>query len=171
MVFLVGFMGCGKSAVGRALARELGSAFFDLDDRIALAAGRSVSAIFEAEGEVGFRARERAALLALEPEFAAGAVIATGGGAFADEAARAWMRAHGETVWLDATLNAIERRVARDGSRPLYGDRATLEALYTERRGAYATAGMRVDTDAHAPSDIARSIARRVRAADRAERE
>ena len=103
VVFLVGFMGCGKTAVGQALAQELGNVFIDLDDRIEHAAGRSVSSIFESEGEDGFRARERAALLALEPEFAAGAVIATGGGTFADEAARAWMRTHGETVWLDAS--------------------------------------------------------------------
>jgi shikimate kinase len=119
-----------------------------------------VREIFAREGEAGFRRREQAALRALEPELAHGAVIATGGGAFADESARSWMEARGITVWLDAALDAIERRVPRDGSRPLFGDRAALAALYEERVRGYATAGMRVPADAQPPEDIARTIAR-----------
>jgi shikimate kinase len=160
VVFLVGFMGCGKSAVGRALAALLGLGFVDLDDRIEQAAGLPVREIFAREGEPGFRLREQSALLALTPEFAPGLVIATGGGAFTQEDARAWMNARGRTVWLDASLESIEQRVPRDGSRPLYGDRAALAALYEQRRSDYALAGLRVPTGTQAPGEIARTIAR-----------
>jgi len=160
VVFLVGFMGSGKTSVGRALATHLGLAFIDLDDRIARHAGKSVQGIFAEDGEAVFRAHERAALLGLEPELPAGAVIATGGGACEDAAARAWMLARGTMVWLDVPLETIERRVPRDGSRPLFGDRAALDALYRERRSDYATASLRVDSDALPPADVAALIAR-----------
>ena len=162
VVFLVGFMGSGKTSVGRALATQLRLAFIDLDDRIARHAGKSVQGIFAEDGEEAFRAHERAALLALEPELPAGAVIATGGGACTDAAARAWMQARGTMVWLDVPLETIERRVPRDGSRPLFGDRLALDALYQERRSGYASAGLRVDADAPAPEDVALQIARRL---------
>lgn len=161
-------MGSGKSSVGLALATLLGVDFVDLDELISRDAGRSVRTIFEEEGETRFRAREHASLLALEPRLSAGAVVATGGGAYVDPRARAWMGARGQTVWLDATLDAIERRIARDGTRPLYGDRAALEALYDQRRPAYATAGLRVETSTQPPEAIARLIALSVRAVDRA---
>jgi shikimate kinase len=162
VVFLVGFMGSGKTSVGRVLSTHLGLAFIDLDDRIARHAGKSVPGIFAEDGEAAFRAHERAALLALEPELLAGAVIATGGGACQDAAARAWMLARGTMVWLDVPLETIERRVPRDGSRPLFGDRRALDALYQERRSGYASAGLRVDADALAPEDVARLVALRL---------
>jgi len=162
VVFLVGFMGSGKTSVGRALATHLGLAFIDLDDRIARHAGKSVPDIFKEDGEAVFRAHERAALLGLEPELAAGAVIATGGGACQDAAARAWMLARGTMVWLDVPLETIERRVPRDGSRPLFGDRLALDALYQERRSGYASAGLRVDAGALSPEDVVRLVARRL---------
>jgi len=162
VVFLVGFMGSGKTSVGRVLSTHLGLAFIDLDDRIARHAGKSVPGIFAEDGEAAFRAHERAALVALEPELLAGAVIATGGGACQDAAARAWMQARGTMVWLDVPLETIERRVPRDGSRPLFGDRRALDALYQERRSGYASAGLRVDADALAPEDVARLVALRL---------
>ena len=168
VVFLVGFMGSGKTSVGRALATELGLDFIDLDDRIARHAGKSVRDIFAGDGEAVFRTQERAALVGLEPELAAGAVIATGGGACQDAAARAWMLARGTMVWLDVPLETIERRVPRDGSRPLFGDRLALDALYQERRSGYASAGLRVDADALAPEDVARLIAQRLGERERA---
>ena len=153
-------MGSGKTTVGQALAARLAVAFVDLDERISRHAGKSVRDIFDQEGQDAFRARERAALVALEPELRDGAVIATGGGACTDAAARAWMQAHGTMVWLDVPLETIERRVPRDGSRPLFGDPATLEALYRERRSGYATALLRVETDALPPEEVAALIAR-----------
>ena len=160
VVFLVGFMGSGKTSVGRALATQLRLVFIDLDDRIARHAGKSVQGIFAEDGEEVFRAHERATLLALEPELPAGAVIATGGGACQDAAARAWMQARGTMVWLDVPLETIERRVPRDGSRPLFGDPVALDALYRERRRDYATASLRVEIGALPPEDVAARIAR-----------
>ncbi|MEP7027197.1 MAG: shikimate kinase [Candidatus Eisenbacteria bacterium] len=145
-VFLVGFMGSGKTSVGRELARLLGMEFVDLDERIAIRSGRSVQVLFAEEGEAWFREREREALLGIESLLAAGAVIATGGGTFIDPGLRAWMLERGRVVWLDATLDAIERRIPRDGTRPLFGDRPALERMHAQRRPAYAEAPMRFDT-------------------------
>lgn len=161
-------MGSGKSSVGRALAAQLGLAFLDLDERIARHVGKSIQGIFAEDGEAAFRAHERAALVALEPELPAGAVVATGGGICQDAAARAWMKTRGTMVWLDVPLETIERRVPRDGSRPLFGDRLALDALYQERRSGYASAGLRVDADALAPEDLARIVALRLGERERA---
>jgi len=168
VVFLVGFMGSGKTSVGRALATHLGLTFVDLDERIARRAGKSIRDIFAEAGETEFRVLERAALLALEPELSAGAVIATGGGTCQDADARAWMLARGTMVWLDVALETIERRIPRDGSRPLFGDRVALDALYLERRRGYASAGLRVDVGALAPEDVARLVARSLGERERA---
>ena len=153
-------MGSGKSSVGRALAGLLRVDFVDLDERVELEARQGIQAIFEQEGEAGFRLREQASLMGLEPGFQAGAVIATGGGTFVDPELRAWMLARGVCVWLDAELDAIERRVARDGSRPLFGDRAALEKLHGQRSAAYAEAPLRVDTSATEPLEAAHALVR-----------
>jgi shikimate kinase len=160
-------MGSGKSSIGRHLAPLLDVRFVDLDEHIAQRAGRPVHAIFAHEGEPAFRAHERAALRELESTLRHGAVIATGGGTFADPDLRAWMLARGTCVWLDATLDAIELRVARDGSRPLFRDRAGLERLHAERRAAYAEAPMRLDTSATETEVAARALADRLRGAPR----
>src|SRR5690242_6454241 len=140
VIFLVGFMGSGKTAVGRELAAQLGVAFVDLDARVEEEAGKSVAALFQEEGEAAFRAREARALRALEAAFPQGVVVATGGGVGADADHRAWMAARGRTVWLDASLDAIEARVRRDGARPLFGDAAEVARLLAARRPAYAHA-------------------------------
>jgi shikimate kinase len=162
VVFLVGFMGSGKSSIGRRLAPLLDVRFVDLDENIAHRAGRAIDEIFAHEGEPAFREHERSALRELESTLHHGAVIATGGGTFADPALRAWMLEHGTCVWLDATLDAIELRVARDGSRPLFGDRVALERLHAERCAAYVEAPLRLDTNATDPQGAARALAARL---------
>jgi len=147
-VFLVGFMGSGKTEVGSRIATRLGVPFVDLDERIAAAAGKPVPAIFAEHGEARFRALESRVLRELEPMLPQGVVVATGGGACVDPYNRAWMRSHGATVWLDASLAALESRVARDGSRPLYGDGPAVALLFVARRAAYTEAEHRVDTSA-----------------------
>lgn len=160
VIFLLGFMGSGKSAIGRELARRLDVPFADLDERIESAVGASIATIFAEQGEAAFRGHESRALHATQALYPQGIVIATGGGVVTDPANLDWMSGHGRTVWLDASLDAIEARVSRDGSRPLFGDRAALEQLLAGRRPAYARAQVRVDTTVLNPPAAAEAILR-----------
>lgn len=149
-VCLIGFMGAGKTSVGRALARRLGWPFRDLDEVIERRHGKSVAAIFAEDGEAGFRRAETAALEDLLDGSAAGGnlVIALGGGAFVQPHNRRALEKSGAiTVLLDAPLEELRRRCAREGNtRPLARDEAKFERLFVERRAAYELAGARVDT-------------------------
>ena len=144
-VVLVGLPGSGKSAVGRRLASRHRATFVDLDGEIEAAAGRTVPAIFEAEGESGFRRRERGAVEALGPGDADDAVrrvVATGGGAVIEPRNR-WALYRGRRAfWLDAPAERLASRV-RTGGRPLLQGRdpvARLRELRAERLRFYAAA-------------------------------
>ena len=142
-IYLVGFMGAGKSSVARALGRRLDWKAEDIDERIERAERRDIPTIFRDSGEPYFRAREREALIDLLPE--RGAVIASGGGTFADASNRELMLRDGGVVWLDAPFEIILQRVPRDGRRPLAADRLGMEQLYNQRLAAYRQAHLRVD--------------------------
>ena len=142
-IYLVGFMGAGKSSVARALGRRLDWKAEDIDARIEQAERRDIPTIFRDSGEPYFRAREREALIDLLPE--RGAVIASGGGTFADASNRELMLRDGGVVWLDAPFEIILQRVPRDGRRPLAADRLGMEQLYNQRLAAYRQAHLRVD--------------------------
>src|SRR4051812_23973084 len=161
-IFLIGFMGTGKSTVGRLLAAEIGFAFTDLDDVITRAAGRSVPQIFASEGEAGFRAREEAAVRAAAAMRRT--VIATGGGAACREANLAAMLAAGRVVALSAPPAEVLRRTGGGAGRPLLqgkGDpEAVAAALLAEREPFYARAHVRVDTVGKAPAEVAREVLR-----------
>jgi shikimate kinase len=154
-------MGAGKSCVGRLLAARLSRPFLDTDARVAELAGRSIAEIFAAEGEAGFRARERAVLAALPEE---GAVIALGGGAPVPEENRALLRAKGVLVWLDARPETLAGRVGLAEGRPLLagldaaGRAERLEALRSERASAYARAELRVETDGRTPEQVCDAV-------------
>jgi shikimate kinase len=156
-VILVGFMGAGKSAVGRALARKLGYRFEDMDRRIERRRGQSIAALFEAEGEEAFRAeelREAGEIAALKR-----CVVATGGGAFARAETRAALSEGALTVWLRADLETILGRVRDDGSRPLAGNHVIMRALLAEREPIYRLADITVDASPGTPSEVAERIA------------
>ncbi len=162
-VVLVGLPGSGKSAVGRRLAHRHGAAFIDLDDTIEAAAGRAIPAIFEGEGEAGFRAREAAAVEALgdpDPDPEVRRVIATGGGTVVDPRNR-WRLAHGRLlVWLDGRPEALAQRLRHSRTvRPLIVGRdpiGAVRALLISRERFYA-AGHRVNALAE-PGGIALGI-------------
>jgi len=146
-IVLVGMMGAGKTSIGRRLARALGWPFKDADAAIELAAGTTIANIFAEIGEAAFRAKERqviARLLRGER-----AVLALGGGAFMDPETRALVREMGRSVWLRADLDALVRRTARPGKRPLLAEgdpRATLARLLEQRAPVYAQADLVIDS-------------------------
>ena len=142
-IYLVGFMGAGKSSVARALGRRLGWRVDDVDERIEAREKQSVADIFRLRGEGYFRAVEREVLIGLLP--ARHSIVATGGGTFVDPDNRARMLADGLVVWLDAPLETAIARVPRDGRRPLAADRARFTELFWARRAAYELAHVRID--------------------------
>lgn len=142
-IYLVGFMGAGKSSVARALGRRLGWRVEDVDELIEARERRSVAAIFAEHGEPYFRAAEREVLRLILAERQV--VVATGGGTFADAENRAAIRADGSAIWLDVAFEVAVERAPRDGRRPLAADRARFEALYEARRPAYQEAHVRFD--------------------------
>src|SRR5207302_3634578 len=107
-IFLIGFMGAGKTTVGRELARQLDYDFLDLDELIARQAGKSVQEIFAELGEYEFRNLEREAIRSCER--LTRAVVALGGGAYEDEDNRNVLRRIGRPIWLDCSLEVCLRR-------------------------------------------------------------
>src|SRR5690348_16803995 len=131
-IYLVGFMGSGKSTVGRLLAHRLGWSFFDTDDEIEAAEKTSISDIFEKRGEPEFRRIESEIVRqhALWIERGRPAVLALGGGAFAQPENRRVVEDRGITVWLDCPFELVSRRTAHASHRPLARDPEKMKALY-----------------------------------------
>ncbi len=145
---LIGFMGAGKTTVGRALARRLRCAFLDLDDVIEQHERKSVAEIFASSGEAEFRRMESAALNALLEGVEGDLVLSLGGGAFAQKENRAALdRAGAVTILLEAPLEELRRRCDREGkARPLAQEPAKFEELFAARRADYALAQLTVQT-------------------------
>lgn len=142
-LYLVGFMGAGKTTVGAALGARIGWRSEDIDERIEARERRSVAAIFVQEGEAYFRQAERNVLSDLLP--LRHVIIATGGGTFSDPGNRAVMLSDGAVAWLDLPLSRVIERIPPDGRRPLAADLVQMEQLYLQRRVAYAEAHVRID--------------------------
>jgi shikimate kinase len=159
-IYLVGFMGAGKTTVGRALARRLGWRFEDIDAEVERREGRAIADIFRVQGEGHFRALERMALQACLGH--ADTVVATGGGTFADPVNRAAMLADGLVVWLDLPLARVFERVPSDGRRPLASSRSELESLYHARRAAYQLAHLRLDAGTASTEELVEVLIHRL---------
>jgi shikimate kinase len=157
-VILVGFMGAGKSSVGRILARRLGRCFVETDEMITATEGRSIPEIFAEKGEAHFRALEDEAvrLLALKH----GEVIATGGGLPCGEGRLQALRAVGTVVWLAGDFATLYERALRGGDRPMLRgkSREQAEALYEGRRPFYSQADLSVETTGLNPDQVAARV-------------
>ena len=159
-IYLVGFMGAGKSTIGRELSLKLHSPFLDLDAEIEKSEGLPVREIFARFGEPRFRQIEREELKRVSrgPE----AIVALGGGAYIDPENRRLVDESGVAVWLDASFATIRDRIRPDGTRPLLADLDQARRLYSERLPAYRLARVHVLTDNRLPDAIAQEIVERV---------
>jgi len=158
-IYLVGFMGAGKTTVGRELSLRLQRPFFDLDAEIEKAEGLPVAEIFGQFGEQRFRQLERTHLRRLSEQQG---VIALGGGAYIDPENRKVADETGTVVWLDASLDSVHQRVIPDGSRPLLANPEQVAQLYASRLPFYKLARIHVLTDNRLPDTIAQEIIRKV---------
>jgi shikimate kinase len=159
-IYVVGFMASGKSTVGRLLAQRLGWSFVDTDEEIEAAEGTAIAEIFETCGEAEFRRIETAIIHHHVYRIGQGkpAVVALGGGAFAEPANRALLENNGVTVWLDCPFELVERRVALASHRPLARDPRQFAMLYHARREAYALAHVRVPIESDDPAGVVEAI-------------
>ena len=163
-VFLVGFMGAGKSSVGLALSRKMGWAFEDLDDRIQARERRSIEEIFEQSGEAAFRQAEHLALRSLIESLGVSSptVVAVGGGAFAQANNAALLEESGfSAIFLDAPVEELFRRCQEQKlDRPLRRNLEQFRRLYESRRPHYMKAALRIDTDGKDVEEVAEAIQR-----------
>ena len=165
-VFLVGFMGAGKTSVGRALGRRLNWIFEDLDDRIQQREGRTIAEIFRDSGEIEFRRAEHDALRQFVEELRGGVakIVALGGGAFVQPDNAALLKASGaKTVFLDAPVRALWNRCCRQASetgteRPLLQSRGQFDELHRARRKIYRKASKRIDTGGRSVEAVATEV-------------
>jgi shikimate kinase len=161
LIVLIGFMGAGKSSVGRLLARKLRFTFVDLDKWIERRERRKISQIFEDEGEAAFRSLETAALTTVLAEHEGPMVVALGGGAWVQSVNTAMLKAKDAfAVFLDADPDELRERCAKKGSmRPLFKDEEQFRELYAKRKSSYMQADLHVDTGGRSVVAVAHELA------------
>jgi shikimate kinase len=159
-IYLVGFMGSGKSTIGRRLADELGWNFVDIDAEIEKEHGALIGDIFATRGEGEFRRIEHQAICRLIHSVETGhpVVAALGGGAFAQEMNVELLKDNGISIWLDIPLEIAKVRVARTTHRPLARDAERFERLYAERRVSYEQADYRIAVGERDPREHVKAI-------------
>ncbi|MDH4101681.1 MAG: shikimate kinase [Nitrospirota bacterium] len=149
-VILTGFMGTGKSTVGRRLAQRLGQTFVDLDSIIENEAGMTINEIFASQGEGAFRDKESGVVEGLvNGSYGTDLVVATGGGAIIRESNRIGLKGWGAVICLKTTPDEVLRRVGRAGSRPLLESDDKLQKIarmMEERDPYYADCDLLIDT-------------------------
>ena len=161
-LYVVGFMGAGKTTVGRHLAHKLGWNFFDTDAEIERAENCTIAGIFAGRGEPEFRRLENQVIAQHVHWIERGrpAVLALGGGAFAEEENRRLLQNNGIAVWLDCPFEVVERRVAGNADRPLARDPERFAALYQSRREIYRLADVHIPIESDDPEVTVAAILR-----------
>lgn len=170
-IYLVGFMGVGKSTVGIRLARELNYSFFDSDDVIEKRIGKTISEIFADEGEAAFRQYEREFIDSGHPS--EGCVVSCGGGLVVQEGMTEQLKSKGVVICLSASVESIIRRTQRNKNRPLLDvddPEARVRKLFAEREPIYMNAGICISTEGRSGSEIVRHLLRTYRSVMNAER-
>ncbi len=152
-IILTGFMGTGKTTIGRILAERLNRPFIDTDDYITAQVGKTIPQIFAESGEVGFRALEAQAARDLAAQ--QGLVISTGGGMLVNDVNRQILGASGLLVCLVARTEVIAGRLAHDTNRPLASN---WQAIYEARRAVYASMPHQIDTSDLPPHTLTEQI-------------
>ena len=150
LLYLTGFMGCGKSTVARLLARQIGWHFMDLDRRIVERAGLTIPEIFSSQGESEFRQMEHeelARILGEAVELGRPSIVSLGGGTTVQPGNLELLRrGGGALVWLHCPVDELLSRCARITNRPLFRDEASFRRLYAERLPSYELADYRVES-------------------------
>lgn len=138
-IFLCGFMGAGKSTIGKELGKRLEEPFIDLDHEIEKCSGKSIPDIFEEKGEDGFRTVERQVLLKVAQNSTG--IVALGGGSLQDMHLTSHIKQRGLLIFIEAPLNVIVDRISGDNNRPLLlterGKRKSRKKLYNELKELY----------------------------------
>jgi shikimate kinase len=153
-IYLVGFMGAGKTTIGRELASRIEAPFFDLDELIEAAEKTSIKELFAAQGEPYFRKRERDILRSTK--YLESAVVATGGGTFTFDENIQFIQGEGLSVYLSAPYSLLRARVSdKAGERPLFRDDVSTHELYANRIKFYRMCDITIDVrEEETPNEI-----------------
>lgn len=165
-LYLVGFMGVGKSALGRRVAKELGFRFIDSDHVIEKQAGKKIPAIFEASGEAAFRQLERDFIESGHPE--KGCVVSCGGGLVVQPGMSELLKSKGVVICLFASVERIIERTGRNKNRPLLNvenPEAKVRELLVEREPIYMKAGICISSEGRSMAEVVRHMIRSYHAA------
>ena len=173
-IVLTGFMGAGKSATGKILARQLNLEFIDTDSIIEERAGQSIKEIFQLQGEPFFRSLEKKVVTEVARKD--GVVVAAGGGAILDPGNRRNLKKNGIVIFLMVSPGEIRKRVAGDAGRPLLNvfnnigegfcslpKEERIKNLLSQRLPLYQKADIGVDTDGKTPQEVAQEIIERLK--------
>jgi len=161
-IYLIGFMGSGKSTVGKILAEKLNMNFIDIDKLIEEKEGMKIKDIFEQKGESYFRELERKQIEAIVNQ--EGLVVSTGGGLGANLDNMNLMKKNGDVVWLDVSLNTVLDRLKNDQDRPLLKQPIEkIKQLFEERKNVYRLANIRINADKKTPSQIVEEILTKIK--------
>lgn len=156
-IYLVGFMGSGKSTIGRILASHLNMKFVDIDIEVEKSQGLKIREIFEKFGEQYFRELERKKLV--EYIGKTGYVVSTGGGLGADKHMMELMKQDGKVIWIDASLETILKRCKDDTERPLLKlPSEELSKLFENRKEVYSLADAKISSDNTPPENLVKEI-------------